>query len=251
MASQLGSRKSDRSQNQNCVELRNTLDHIRDSMNAIGPGTYRLCFAPSGRVRSTGNADDPHRRHTGKPRGQVTMSSILRSRRRAVGVGEGGVAVSSGGQHGPVPGPPRDERRRFQEAPSPHSCAGEPRRHGSATARVERLGNRFRAGGAGPAQDEGRRDAAAAAPGGDRGRSEPGGALVEAISRAQAERDAARTELERLPAGRDLSLAEVDAMIDYLTELGPVLKRAEPAELQEVYAGLRLEMIYRSGGTGR
>jgi hypothetical protein len=69
-------------------------------------------------------------------------------------------------------------------------------------------------------------------------------ALVEGINRANAERDAARTELDRLPASRTRSRAEVDAMIDYLTEVGRDLNDATPAKLQELYQGLRLEMIY-------
>lgn len=73
--------------------------------------------------------------------------------------------------------------------------------------------------------------------------AEPG-ALVETINRAQAERNAARTKLDRLPTGRTISRAEIDAMIDYLEDVGQALKRATPAKLQELYEGLRLEIIY-------
>ena len=71
------------------------------------------------------------------------------------------------------------------------------------------------------------------------------GALVESINDAQAQRAAARAELEAdAPALNALSDAEVYAMIDSLGDIGPALNRAEPARLQQLYEALRLEMIY-------
>jgi Recombinase zinc beta ribbon domain len=121
--------------------------------------------------------------------------------------------------------------------------AGEPGRDRAAIARRDHLGQRCREKRADPAQVEGCRDPASAAPGRNRSGADPA-ALVEGINRAKAERDAARTELDRLPAARKLGQAEIDVMIDYLTEVGRDLNDATPAKLQELYAGLRLEMIY-------
>lgn len=69
-------------------------------------------------------------------------------------------------------------------------------------------------------------------------------ALVEAINDAQAQREAAHTELEGLPASNGLTDAEVYAMIDSLGDLGSALNSADPAKLHELYEPLRLELRY-------
>lgn len=69
-------------------------------------------------------------------------------------------------------------------------------------------------------------------------------ALVDAINRAQEEREAARKELEQLPSGRTLDIAEVHAMVDYLGDVGAAMDRANPVEFQELYEALRLELVF-------
>lgn len=71
-------------------------------------------------------------------------------------------------------------------------------------------------------------------------------ALIDALNRAQAERDAARTELDALPASREVGPAEVDAMIDYLDTIGRQVNDAGPAKLQELYTALDLELLYNA-----
>jgi hypothetical protein len=70
--------------------------------------------------------------------------------------------------------------------------------------------------------------------------------LQDAINGAQERLEAGRDELERIPAGRTLTRADIDAMIDYLGDVGGVLHRGEPSELQELYEALHLEMIYQA-----
>ncbi|WP_307796204.1 recombinase family protein [Amycolatopsis sp. 195334CR] len=69
-------------------------------------------------------------------------------------------------------------------------------------------------------------------------------AVVDAINRAQEERDAAREDFRRLPAGAAIGRAEVEAMVDYLGDVGRKLNRADPAKLQELYAVFGLDMVY-------
>jgi len=70
-------------------------------------------------------------------------------------------------------------------------------------------------------------------------------ALVESINEAQAQRAAARAELEaNAPAPNTLSDAEVYAMIDSLGDVGHALNWADPIRLQELYEALRLKLIY-------
>ena len=71
-------------------------------------------------------------------------------------------------------------------------------------------------------------------------------ALVDAINEAQAELEAAEAERALQPDARTITRAEVYAMIDYLGNVGAALKRGDPAELQRLYEGLRLEIIYHS-----
>lgn len=72
-------------------------------------------------------------------------------------------------------------------------------------------------------------------------------ALVEAINEAQAERAAARAELDHAPAPDMLSDSEVFAMIDSLGDVGAVLSDAKPAGLSRLYRQLALELRFESG----
>lgn len=69
-------------------------------------------------------------------------------------------------------------------------------------------------------------------------------ALVDALNRAEEERQAARTDLDRIPIGRVLSHTDIAAMIDELGDVGHALDRADPAGLEELYSTLKLEIIY-------
>jgi len=69
-------------------------------------------------------------------------------------------------------------------------------------------------------------------------------ALVEAINEAQAQRAAARAELEGAPAPTTLTDAEVYAMIDSLGDVGAMLSGARPESLSRLYQNLRLELRY-------
>ncbi|HEY0695075.1 MAG TPA: zinc ribbon domain-containing protein [Kribbella sp.] len=71
------------------------------------------------------------------------------------------------------------------------------------------------------------------------------GALVESINEAQAQRAAARAELNAAGPGPTLlSGAEVYAMIDSFGDVGEALNRANPPRMRRLYDELRLEMIY-------
>jgi len=72
--------------------------------------------------------------------------------------------------------------------------------------------------------------------------AEPG-ALVDALNRAHEERQAARADLDRLPAPRALGRAEIEAIVDQLGDVGAALNGAKPAELEELYSALGLEMV--------
>jgi hypothetical protein len=69
-------------------------------------------------------------------------------------------------------------------------------------------------------------------------------ALVESINTAQSERTAARAELDNAPMRSGLDVAEVYAMIDSYGDVHRILLRAEPAELEDLYGALGLEMVY-------
>ncbi len=69
-------------------------------------------------------------------------------------------------------------------------------------------------------------------------------ALVEAMNVAQAQRAAARAELDGTPAPDALTPAEVYAMIDSLGDVGGALNEADPERLEQPYEALRLEMTY-------
>ncbi|MGW1682651.1 hypothetical protein [Saccharopolyspora sp. NPDC002376] len=60
-------------------------------------------------------------------------------------------------------------------------------------------------------------------------------ALAEAINQTQAERAAARAELENKPAPNTLSDAEIYAMIDSLGNVGASLSSAKPEGLPRVW----------------
>ncbi|MGH4020599.1 MAG: recombinase family protein [Pseudonocardiaceae bacterium] len=69
-------------------------------------------------------------------------------------------------------------------------------------------------------------------------------ALVEAINAAQAQRAAARAELDGAPTPSALTEAEVYAMIDSLGDVSAVLSDAHPESLSKLYRELRLELRY-------
>lgn len=69
-------------------------------------------------------------------------------------------------------------------------------------------------------------------------------ALVDPLNRAQERVMASRLERDRAPSPRGLGRAEVEAMLDYLGEVGAALKRAAPEKLAELYASLSLELTY-------
>lgn len=69
-------------------------------------------------------------------------------------------------------------------------------------------------------------------------------ALVEAINQAQAERAAARAELNGTPTPSALTEAEAYAMIDSLGDVGAALSDAQPDNLSRLYQALRLDLRY-------
>ncbi|OLF05307.1 hypothetical protein BU204_37230 [Actinophytocola xanthii] len=69
-------------------------------------------------------------------------------------------------------------------------------------------------------------------------------ALVEVINTAQAERAAARAELDNAPAQRTLDRADVFAMVDSLGDVGARLGDAKPQSLIKLYSELRLDLRY-------
>ncbi|HEX3779689.1 MAG TPA: recombinase family protein [Pseudonocardiaceae bacterium] len=70
-------------------------------------------------------------------------------------------------------------------------------------------------------------------------------ALVEATNEAQAQRVAARAELDNAPAPDALTDAHLYAMIDSLGDVGAVLTERKPVALGRLYESVRLEMIYQ------
>ena len=69
-------------------------------------------------------------------------------------------------------------------------------------------------------------------------------AVVEAINAAQAERAAARAELEHRPATATFGRAEVYAMLDSLGDVPRALNSRRPERVAQVYRDLRLELRY-------
>ena len=69
-------------------------------------------------------------------------------------------------------------------------------------------------------------------------------ALVEAINQAQAERAAARAEMEGARPSNALSAAEVHAMIDSLGDVGAALAEAKPESLADLYTTVDLQVRY-------
>jgi hypothetical protein len=69
-------------------------------------------------------------------------------------------------------------------------------------------------------------------------------ALVEAINETQVQRAAAQAELEDAPVPNTLTEAEVYAIIDYLSDVGHALNKADPSRLHDLYETLRLELTY-------
>jgi hypothetical protein len=73
-------------------------------------------------------------------------------------------------------------------------------------------------------------------------------ALVEAINEAQAQRAAARAELDGAAPPTAVSEAEVHAMIDALGDVGSALKYSKPEALERLYDRLNLELFYEPKG---
>lgn len=69
-------------------------------------------------------------------------------------------------------------------------------------------------------------------------------ALVDALNRAEQERQAAHADLDRIPARHVLSYADIAVMINELGDVGQALDRADPAGLEDLYSALSLEMVY-------
>jgi hypothetical protein len=67
---------------------------------------------------------------------------------------------------------------------------------------------------------------------------------VEALNRAEQERQAAHADLDRIPARHVLSYADIAMMINELGNVGQALDRADPAGLEDLYSALKLEMVY-------
>jgi hypothetical protein len=67
---------------------------------------------------------------------------------------------------------------------------------------------------------------------------------VDALNRAAEERQAARDDLDRMPAAHVLSHADVAMMINELDDVGAALDQADPAGLEELYTTFRLAMVY-------
>jgi hypothetical protein len=68
--------------------------------------------------------------------------------------------------------------------------------------------------------------------------------LVEAINTAQAERTAARAELDNAPPPGAITEAEVYAMIDSLGDVGAALDRGNVERLAELYKATDLQVCY-------
>jgi hypothetical protein len=71
-------------------------------------------------------------------------------------------------------------------------------------------------------------------------------ALVEVMNQAQAERTAARVEVDRAPDETEVSRADVYAMIETLGDIGAVIKDAKPAGPARLYRKLDLQMVYNA-----
>jgi hypothetical protein len=69
-------------------------------------------------------------------------------------------------------------------------------------------------------------------------------ALVEAINEAQAQRAAARAELDNAPAPNTLRDAEVYAMIDSLGNVGEALANPKRESLENLYTAVDLQVRY-------
>ncbi|GAB2996405.1 recombinase family protein [Amycolatopsis acidiphila] len=73
-------------------------------------------------------------------------------------------------------------------------------------------------------------------------------ALVEAINEAQAQRAAARAELDGVAPPTAVSEAEVYAMIGALGDVAAALKHAKPEVLEQLYDRLNVELLYEPKG---
>lgn len=74
--------------------------------------------------------------------------------------------------------------------------------------------------------------------------------VKDAINGAQAEREAARAEVESVPTSTRLEAAEVYAMIDALGDVCGALERAQPDSLIKQYRELGIEVSYQHRDDG-
>ncbi|HEX3829096.1 MAG TPA: hypothetical protein VHV82_17675 [Sporichthyaceae bacterium] len=70
-------------------------------------------------------------------------------------------------------------------------------------------------------------------------------AIVEAVNEAQAQRAAARAELEGLPAVSRITPAEVHAQIDSLGDVGAKLTKGSPDKISKLYHDLGVELRFQ------
>ncbi|MFD2489335.1 recombinase family protein [Amycolatopsis jiangsuensis] len=71
-------------------------------------------------------------------------------------------------------------------------------------------------------------------------------ALVDAMNVAQAERQAAKEELQHLPEAQTLDVAEVYAMLDSLGDVARHLNSRNPDRIMQVYRDLGLQVVYNN-----
>jgi hypothetical protein len=69
-------------------------------------------------------------------------------------------------------------------------------------------------------------------------------ALVEPMNHAQAERQAAKEELQHLPEAQTVDVAEVYAMLDQLGDVARHLNSRSPDRIMQVYRDLGLQVVY-------
>ncbi|MGW7531823.1 hypothetical protein [Amycolatopsis sp. NPDC054798] len=69
-------------------------------------------------------------------------------------------------------------------------------------------------------------------------------AVVEAINTAQAEREAARAELQHLPKSTVIEAAEVYARLDSMDDLARALNSRTPERITQVYRDLGVQLSY-------
>ncbi len=72
-------------------------------------------------------------------------------------------------------------------------------------------------------------------------------AIVDAVNDAQAQRLAARAELDGLPAESRVTRAELYARLDMITDVGAVLSKGSPEKLSALYHDLGVDLRFHPG----